>query len=449
MKQKPIFDNLLFRKLIENSHLGVTLLDASFQTIYRGPSEQIALQRPIHPDDELIIEQTLQSVLAVAGLSRTCCFRVKNDKGYGSWLERTYTNMLDDPTVAAIVCSSRDISQQKKEEQRLRLLESVITNTTDAVMITEAEPFDEPGPRILYVNEAFTKMTGYTAEEVIGKTPRILQGPKTDMQEVKRLSECMRRWNSCEMTLINYKKSGEEFWLNFTLTPVADKKGWFTHWISIDRDVTCLKNEELKKSLLFGISQIFNEPIALKLLLDKLLQRLVDYGNFILAEVWLIGADKNKISLASHISGIPNMKQFYDESERLKSFAKGESLPGAAWASQNIEVWNHLDEREDFIRRDAAKIGGLKRAYGIPLMSENMVIGVLLLGMHDDEKPENNLNLLFTSFGEDFGAEIKRKQLEQDLDQVFNSAPDIIAILGTDRFFKKVNRAMSILMWRF
>ncbi|MCR8556523.1 PAS domain S-box protein [Mucilaginibacter sp. BJC16-A38] len=454
MKQKRIIDDHLFRKLFENNHSGIMLLDASFQTIYHSPSaqhingwdvleqSQTSIQEPAHFDDQLIVRNTLQNVLAVPGLSLTCCFRAKPE----IWLECTYTNMLVDPAVAAIVCNFRDVSKQKKEEDRLKLLESVITNTMDAVLITEAGPFDEPGPRILYVNEAFTKMTGYTADEVIGKTPRMLQGPKTDMQEVKRLSECMRRWESCEVTLINYKKNGEEFWINFTLNLVAGEKGRFTHWIAIERDVTQRKNEEMKKSLLSGISLIFNEPLALNLLLDKLLQRLVDYGNFTLAEVWLIGADKNRISLAAHISGIPDMKQFYDASERLKSFAKGESLPGAAWAVQNILVWDHLDERKEFIRRHAARLADLKKAYGIPLVSENAVIGVLLLGMCDDEIPENNLIALFNSFGTHFGAEIRRKQLEQDLDQVFNFAPDIIAILGADRYFKKVNPAMSILL---
>jgi PAS domain S-box-containing protein len=458
MKQKPFTGDLLFRKLIENSYLGVMLLDVFFKPIYSNPSAQRiygreALERSgitvptlVHPDDQLSVETTLQHILTVPGSSQACCFRVKQQKGHYIWVESTFTNMLDDEVVAAIACSSRDISKQKKEDLRLHLLESVIVNTTDAVMITEAEPFDEPGPRVLYVNAAFTNMTGYAAEEVIGKPPRILQGPKTDMDEVARLSKSIRRWNPSEVTLVNYKKSGEEFWINFSLSPVADEKGWYTHWISIDHDVTERKNGEIEKTLLAEVSQIFNEPIALKLLLDKMLQKIVDYGNFKLAEVWLIGADKNKILLTSHISGMPGMEQFYDEKKGIRSFANGESLPGAAWASRTIEVWDNLGERKEFVRRGAAKAADIRKAYGIPLISENVVIGVLLLGMNDDEKPENNLTVLFESFITRFGAEIKRKQLEQDLDQVFNSAPDIIAILGTDRYFKKINRAMSILM---
>jgi|GEM_PF-273101 len=149
-----------------------------------------------------------------------------------------------------IIGISTDISERKEKDQHLKLLESVIVNANDSILITEAEPFDLPGPRILYVNEAFTKMTGYTSEEVIGKTPRILQGPKTDKNELKKLSTALRNRQPCEMTVVNYKKNGEEFWIHISITPVANEKGWFTHWIAIERDVTEQRNaqEALKES---------------------------------------------------------------------------------------------------------------------------------------------------------------------------------------------------------
>ncbi len=137
-----------------------------------------------------------------------------------------------------------DISIRKKAEAQLKLLESVITNTNDSVVITKAEPFDIPGPEVVYVNPAFTKMTGYSPEEVIGKTPRLLQGPKTSRTELDRLRKALEKWEPCEVELINYKKTGEEFWINFSVVPVADEKGWFTHWISIERDITERKAQE-------------------------------------------------------------------------------------------------------------------------------------------------------------------------------------------------------------
>jgi PAS domain-containing protein len=74
--------------------------------------------------------------------------------------------------------SVEDITDRKLSEERLRLLESVVVNANDAIIITDTEPINLPGPCIVYVNEAFTRMTGYQPQEVIGKTPRILQGPQ-------------------------------------------------------------------------------------------------------------------------------------------------------------------------------------------------------------------------------------------------------------------------------
>ena len=74
-----------------------------------------------------------------------------------------------------------------------RMLKSVVVNANDAILITEAEPIDPPGPRIVFANEAFTRMTGHGLEEIIGKTPRILQGPNTERAQLDKIREHCRR----------------------------------------------------------------------------------------------------------------------------------------------------------------------------------------------------------------------------------------------------------------
>ncbi len=167
-------------------------------------------------------------------------------RGWLNIFSRTYFKRDQYGNVKRMIGIMMDVTQRKLKEDHLKLLESVITNTKDAIVITEAEPFDRPGPKIVFVNKAFTEMTGYASEEIIGKTPRILQGPKTDRTELERLTESLNRWESCEITVINYKKNGEEFWSNISISPVADKNGWYTHWISIQRDVTQAKLLELR-----------------------------------------------------------------------------------------------------------------------------------------------------------------------------------------------------------
>ena len=354
------------------------------------------------------------------------------------WLEnRIY------PSGGGISMFIRDITKSKQEEQHLKLLESVIITTSDSVLITEALPLDEPGPRIIYVNKAFTKMTGYLPEEVVGKSPRILQGPKTDKQALKLLSEALRQGLPHEITTINYKKNGEEFWINFAVSPVIDDQGKCTHFIAVERDVTERKNEELKKSLLAEISLIFNQTAPLNEMLQQVLGRLVDFGDFSIAEAWLIGTDKTKINLAAKFPQNNEMATFYNDPGAVKSCAKGEGLPGIVWETQQVQFWKDIDKNKKFIRKEAAKKVGLKAAYGLPLMHNDEVLGILVFGLTSYEKEERVITDLFENITAHFGAEIKRKQLELELKQIFDYAPDIIFLGGTDGYYKKINPAMS------
>lgn len=128
--------------------------------------------------------------------------------------------------------------------ERLRLLESVAVHARDSIIITEAEPIDTPGPRILYCNAAFTKTTGYTSSEILGQTPRILQGPGTDPQSRAKLRRALSAWEPIEIEMLNYRKDGTEFWVELSIVPVADDRGWFTHWVSVQRDITERKESE-------------------------------------------------------------------------------------------------------------------------------------------------------------------------------------------------------------
>jgi PAS domain S-box-containing protein len=152
--------------------------------------------------------------------------------------------------IDGLVAVIADITAQKQQAEQVRLLQSVVVNTNDAVVITSAEPIDNLGPQILYVNEAFSKITGYSPEEVLGKTPRILQGAKTDRAELARIRSALARWEAVTVEVINYRKDGSEFWNEFSIVPVADKDGWYTHWIAIQRDTTSRRQAEqaLRKS---------------------------------------------------------------------------------------------------------------------------------------------------------------------------------------------------------
>lgn len=153
------------------------------------------------------------------------------------------------------VAAWRDITERKQAEERLRLLESVVVNANDAVFITATTPIDELSPPILHVNEAFTRMTGYSPEEVLGKSPRLLHGPKTDGAALAQIRAAFQARQPVEVELINYRKDGSEFWVEISITPVADDLGECTHFVAIQRDITERKQIESEREQLLTREQ--------------------------------------------------------------------------------------------------------------------------------------------------------------------------------------------------
>lgn len=165
-------------------------------------------------------------------------------KGRRIWVRTQGRALLEDGQVVRLVGVLQDVTEQHKAQAHLRLLETCIGRLNDMVVITEAEPIDVPGPRIVFVNDAFVRHTGYSREEVLGKSPRILQGPKTDRAELDRIREALKTWQPVRAELVNYAKDGREFWLELDIVPIANEKGWFTHWVAVERDITQRKLAE-------------------------------------------------------------------------------------------------------------------------------------------------------------------------------------------------------------
>ena len=167
-------------------------------------------------------------------------------------LTNAYPNFDKDGYFKGYIGVDKDITHRKQEERRLKLLETVILNTSDGVVITDAKSVDSCGLKIIYANEAYLKMAGYAREEIIGKTPRILQGVNTDRNELNKLKQAVEDGKSCEVEIINYKKNGEEFWTSVSISPVFDLKGQPEYWVGIKRDITKkVKQElELKKAII-------------------------------------------------------------------------------------------------------------------------------------------------------------------------------------------------------
>ena len=142
------------------------------------------------------------------------------------------------PTENGLAIYFQDITQRRAEQAQLRLLNTAVSRLNDMVIITEAVALDEGGPRIVFVNDAFVRQTGYSRAEALGHTSRLLWGPNTQRTELERIRAAMARWEAVRAEIVIYTKDGRERWLETDIAPIADKSGKFTHWVAVERDIT-------------------------------------------------------------------------------------------------------------------------------------------------------------------------------------------------------------------
>jgi PAS domain S-box-containing protein len=154
------------------------------------------------------------------------------------------SNVYQAGVIKVIQCNIRDITERKEAEQRLNLLNTCVSRLNEIILVTEADPIDEPGPKIVFVNDAFERLTGYAAAETLGKSPRFLQGEKTDPIILSEIRSALAQQQPVKRQVINYKKDGTAYWMDIDIVPIFDAAGKCTHFAAIERDVTESKKSE-------------------------------------------------------------------------------------------------------------------------------------------------------------------------------------------------------------
>ncbi len=174
-------------------------------------------------------------------------YRLVGDNGKVRWVEDFGRPSYDESgNVRWLDGVLFDVTQRKKTEERLRLLETAVRDMTESVLITDTQ-LDRPGPHIVYVNRGFEQMTGYERDEVLGKTPRILQGPATDPDLMRHLRTQLENDDPFNGETINYRKNGEPFFIEWSISPVRHPdEETITHYVAVQRDVTERREAEQK-----------------------------------------------------------------------------------------------------------------------------------------------------------------------------------------------------------
>lgn len=203
----------------------------------------------IHPEDSIRMSIKLYSFIEQKTEKWQDQYRFRCADGtYKYVLDRGFLLKDENGRAIRMIGAIQDITKQKEEEQRLKLLETVITQSKDSILITEANSINGKIPKIVYVNPAFSHMSGYHSNEIIGKSTNIFnKGPNSDSDELKKLLRAIKNEEECLIETISYTKQKEEYWVRFSMIPIFNNEGVISHWISIQRDITDEKKLETEK----------------------------------------------------------------------------------------------------------------------------------------------------------------------------------------------------------
>ncbi|WP_371227387.1 PAS domain S-box protein [Pseudomonas sp. QE6] len=189
-----------------------------------------------------------------AGTYETAEFERITKSGRSVWIHATYNPILSpEGEVTRVVKFASDITAEVLRNREFKLLSLVANETDNSIVITDKNGI------IQYVNRGFTKLTGYASDEVCGKKPGpILQGPATSPETVERIADALRNRRPIYSEILNYKKSGEHYWISLAINPVFDAQGELAQFISIQANITQTKERSLESEKRFAAISVSN-----------------------------------------------------------------------------------------------------------------------------------------------------------------------------------------------
>lgn len=313
-------DNLKLRTLLEHAHIGVVIHRWDTSVVYANPTalkllrltyEQIIGKDAFDPQWSFLDDAGKKLMVDDYPVSRVKKTQkrltnevmgvIDSSKENISWFMLNAYMEGDGEETGFIIVTFNDISELKD----LFSFQDIVANTQDVVIVTNADNIDYPtGPKIIYVNQAFEDLTGYSSDEIIGETPRILQGDLTDKAATTRIREALLKKEAVSETVMNYDRFGRPYWIEMNIIPLKNKYGEVTHFAAIERDVSKQR---------FQQEQLERRNKDLKMLKENL-EALVEERTIALQKA---KAQLESIAFFDPLTNIPNRRFFIDQANKL------------------------------------------------------------------------------------------------------------------------------------
>jgi PAS domain S-box-containing protein len=298
----------------------------------------------------------------------------------------------------------------REKEAEARKLALVAARTDNAVVVTDANGFIE------WVNDGFVRLTGWTLDEIIGKTPgSFLQGPDTDPKTTQMMREKLRKGEGFRCDILNYDKGGRKYWISVEVQPILNEAGTLTNFMAMEADVTERILGESRRNVQHEISRILAGGSSLHFASAKILQTICDGLGWSVGCFWKPSAEGDElVFVEAWHDPLLDCAVFLDDS-RSRTFRLGEGLPGRVWQSGQSAWVPDVTVDRNFPRSPVALACGLRTALALPLFNNGVFQGMMEFFSPDIEKPDGILLQALDGICNQVGQFIVRKNAGDEL----------------------------------
>lgn len=285
----------------------------------------------LHPEDRPVLEAVLRQIFQDRQQSvfETEYRILRGDNVYIHVYDRGQIIRDENGHPRRMIGATRDISEKKKADEELRRLSMIAKETVNAVIVTDASG------KIEWVNEAFTTITGYGREEVVGRRPGdFLQGPGTDPETIEYMRGCIAAQQPFSCEVLNYSRQGRPYWIRIQVQPMLDAANKLVNYFAIETDITQRKLAEaaLRKSEDQYRNLFDNNPASIIIW---------DLENFTIMEVNETAIQTYGYSRTDFLAMKTLALRSPEDIPRIQAFTK------QALATEGFKatgVWRHLDK---------------------------------------------------------------------------------------------------------
>lgn len=448
-----------YQCVVSNSPDGILIIDESGRPLFASPSvttilgydqaeiKQLNLFELIHPEDVPAMQDLMISLMKKPGKAqRGAPRRYKHKNGSWKWVHATNTNLLDNPAISGILEHFQDVTHSRMLIEEMVManerFERVVEATNDAIWEWDLQT-DTLMWGDNYKRKYGAKLAEFLTMDDWRKRvhPADISAVEDSLQRAIQ-SKQQRSWQA----EYRYRRADGQFsFVADRSSIIREPAGKAIRMVGALQDVTKAKQAQMQKNLINEISNCFTQFERLKDAMDHALRYVLVYTDYQMAEIWLPDHHLERVKLMAHASLFSDKSAFIENDADLV-FEWGQGLPGHVAETKKFTSWGPDEIERKFRRKEAAERVGLRRVNGVPLIGkQNKLIGILIVGSHVPQS-DHSFDPNWEELGKSLGSNIMRKQMEQELGEIFSTAPDVLCIAGLDGYFKKVNPAMSVLL---